>query len=101
MHIQSKPNIFASATSPDATHESPGALRFQTAWRGTRVARRQTPLMLLFQQVSPGETIFTTKCHTLQYSTGFVAIAWRSNTTVRRYTNTWAVLFLSTQNKVK
>jgi len=49
-------------------------------------------IMLLFLQVSPGGTILTTKRHTLQYSTNFVAIAWRSNTTARRYTSTCTIL---------
>jgi len=66
MHIQSKPNIFALATSPSATHELPGAPHFQTAWQGTRAARRQAPMMLLFQQVSPGGTTLIAKRHTLQ-----------------------------------
>jgi len=50
--------------------------------------------MLLFQQVSPGGTTLTAKCHTLQYFTGFVAIAWWSNTIARRYTSTYAVLVI-------
>jgi len=65
---------------------------FQTTWRGTHAARRQASLMLLFIQVSHGGTTLIAKCYMLQFSTGFVAIAWRSNTTVRRYTSTCAVL---------
>ena len=50
--------------------------------------------MPLFLQVSPGGATLTAKRHTLQYSTGFIAIAWRSNTTARRYTSTCVVLVL-------
>jgi len=53
---------------------------FQTAWRGTRAARRQVPPMLLFPQASPGGTTLIVRRNTLQFSTGFVAITWRSNT---------------------
>jgi len=65
---------------------------FQTAWRGTRAAWRQVPLMLLFPQASSGGTTLIVRRNTLQFSTGFVAITWRSNTTARRYTNTCAIL---------
>jgi len=66
--------------SPGAPHESQGAKGFRTAWRGTRIARREAPLMLLFLQVLPCGTTLIAKRHTLQFSTGFIAIAWRSNT---------------------
>jgi len=62
------------------------------AWRPTRAARRQAPSMLLFLQVSPGGTNLIAKRYTLQFSTGFVVIAWRSNTIAKRYTNTCAIL---------
>ncbi|QCD83975.1 hypothetical protein DEO72_LG2g4324 [Vigna unguiculata] len=61
---------------------------------------RQAPPMLLFLRVSPGGTTLIAKRYTLQFSTGFVAITWRANTTAKRYTSTFAVLVLSTQNKV-
>jgi len=48
--------------------------------------------MLLFPQVSPGGTTLIARRNTLQFSTGFVAIARRSNTTARHYTSTCAVL---------
>jgi len=48
--------------------------------------------MLLFLQVSPGGTTLIAKRHTLQFSTGFVGIAWWSNTIAKRYTSTCAVL---------
>jgi len=66
--------------------------RLQIAWRGTRAVRHQAPLMLLFLQVSPGGTTLIAKRHMLQFSTGFVAITWRSNTTARCYASTRAVL---------
>ena len=74
---------------------------FQTAWRGTRVAKRQAPLMLLFLQVSHGGTTLIAKRYTLQFSTGFVAIAWRSNTTAKRYTSTCAILVFKHPEQVK
>ena len=58
----------------------------------TRATRRQSPLMLLFLQVSLGGTTLIAKRYTLQFSTGFVAIAWRLNTTTRRYNSTCAIL---------
>jgi len=44
--------------------------------------------MLLFPQASPDGTTLIARHNTLQFSTGFVAIAWRSNNTARRYTST-------------
>jgi len=88
----SKTRCLLHQKSPGAPHESPDAKGFQTAWRGTRGARRQVPLMLLFPQASPSETILITRRNTLQFSTGFVAITWRSNTTTKRYTSTCAIL---------
>jgi len=86
---------------PGATHESPGAKGFQTAWRGTHAARCQAPLMLLFPQVSLGGTTLIARRNMLQFSTGFVAIAWRSNTTARHYTSTCAVLVFQLPKQVK
>ena len=88
----SKTRCLLHQKSPGTPHESPGAKGFQTVWRGTRVVRRQVPLMLLFPQASPSETILIIRRNTLQFSTGFVAIAWRSNSTARRYTSTCIIL---------
>jgi len=92
-----------SASSKIAWHSTRVAKRkgFQTTWRGTRAARRQTPLMLLFLQVSHGGTTLIAKRYTLQFSTGFVAIAWRSNTTARHYTNTCTILVFKHPEQVK
>jgi len=87
----SKTQCLLHQKSPDAPHKSTGTKGFQTAWQGTHAARRQAPLMLLFLQVLPDGTT-PTKCYTLQFSTGFVAIAWQSNTTARRYTSTCTIL---------
>ncbi|QCE00912.1 hypothetical protein DEO72_LG7g2203 [Vigna unguiculata] len=62
--------------SPGAPHEVPSIKGFQIAWRGTRAARRQTSLMLLFLQVMPGGKTLIAKSYTLQFSTGFVAITY-------------------------
>jgi len=43
---------FATATWLDAAMESPGVTRFQTAWQGTRTARRQAPQMPLSASVA-------------------------------------------------
>jgi len=72
---QEKHNVCFLKKLPGAPHESPGAKGFQTAWRGTRAARRQAPLMPLFIQVSPSGTTLIAKRYMLQFSTSFVAIA--------------------------
>jgi len=76
----------ASAISPGAALNPPGETRFQTAWRGTRTARHQAPLLPLFCRyhlarrpsppgatrpcdllemlLSPSGSNTTTKCHT-------------------------------------
>jgi len=74
---------------------------FQTTWRGTHAATRQAPLMLLFIQVLHGGTTLIAKRYTLQFSTGFVAIAWRSNTITKRYTSTCSVLVFKHPEQVK
>jgi len=48
--------------------------------------------MVLFLQVSYGGTTLIAKRYTLQFSAGFVAIAWRSNTIAMRYTSTYTIL---------
>ena len=88
----SKTRCLLHQKSPGTPHESPDAKGFQTAWRGTRAAKRQVPLMLLFPWASPGGTTLIAKRNTLQFSIGFVAITWRSNTTARLHTSTWIIL---------
>jgi len=97
----SKINVYFIKKSLDAAHELPGAKGFQTAWRGTRAIRHQAPLMLLFPQVSPSGITLIAKRNTLQFSTGFVAIAWRSNTSAKRYTSTCTVLVFQHPEQVK
>jgi len=62
---------------------------------------RQAPLMLLFLQVSHGGKTLNAKRYTLQLSTGFIVIAWRSNTTAKRYTSTCVVLIFKHLEQVK
>jgi len=63
MHILSEQNTFALTVSPSATHKSLGAMRFQTAWRGTRTAKRQAsmcPLICSYRLVVQSLPLGTT-----------------------------------------
>ncbi|QCE03995.1 hypothetical protein DEO72_LG8g2027 [Vigna unguiculata] len=57
-------NASTIVLSPGAAPELLGKTCFQTAWRGTRAARREAPHSTLTLQTSPGGTTLTARCHT-------------------------------------
>jgi len=58
--------VVATVLSPSAALEPPSETRFQTSWRGTRIAKHQAPRNPLNLQLSPGRTSLTTRRHSLQ-----------------------------------
>ncbi|QCE06842.1 hypothetical protein DEO72_LG9g1856 [Vigna unguiculata] len=64
------PDRLAGDTCCQAPSASDAIVSTSIAWRTTLIARHNT----------------------LQFSIGFVAIGWRSNTTAKRYTNTCVIL---------
>jgi len=51
-HPKQAKHSFTSAISPDVAPDSPGTIRFQTAWRRTRAARCQAPLIPLSTSIA-------------------------------------------------
>ncbi|QCE11218.1 hypothetical protein DEO72_LG10g2451 [Vigna unguiculata] len=61
-----KQPTLSSPKLPGIAHESLGAMHFQIAWRATRTARCQAPLVPLCLQVSVGGMILTARHHAFQ-----------------------------------
>ncbi|QCE04444.1 hypothetical protein DEO72_LG8g2480 [Vigna unguiculata] len=60
-HIQVQQTNIAAIKFPGGGHVPQGAASFQTSWRGTRTARRQTPQNHQQLKTPPGGTVHTAK----------------------------------------